>query len=469
MSDFDNFFAKKLGEEGNFPRRDKNWKALSKRLDAFDSGLQHNTNTLHRNIRYWQAAAACAVMVTGWLAWKTVAFHRENEALREEIALLQDTNRSLLQSTERPESSETLPDHTEISTASSLESVEGSHFKTKVGKITDKGFTQKSESRREERGDYQVMNAHALKETDTWQNDANPNSGELQLPLNEPFVSPDSIAQQNISEEINSAGKDIPSAVQTLPFRSITALPLKSQSKRKPELKHLPLGDKPVASSEMIKPAPNPSRFRAGIQLLAGSPLPKDEGVSWLTGHGASTEYRVWRNFWMTASADWLRCDVASQQYLPKYYPPHHQTPDPPHHGGGGPSNKDLVQVESTQRRQELGLGLRYAFPWHFWVRPSLSIQHTWVHTTPQLISFKYEQPPHNGGPHGNPDPDTEYIVQETDAQFFGNVWKFGAGLERETRHWVFGLRADYSNNFAASDRTFDALIFKAGIQYKIN
>jgi hypothetical protein len=72
MSDFDKFFKEKLDEESQFPRRNKNWKVLSKRLDAFSAGLQQQGTVARSYLRYWQAAAAFAVAAASLFAWNAV-------------------------------------------------------------------------------------------------------------------------------------------------------------------------------------------------------------------------------------------------------------------------------------------------------------------------------------------------------------------------------------------------------------
>ena len=104
-------------------------------------------------------------------------------------------------------------------------------------------------------------------------------------------------------------------------------------------------------------------------------------------------------------------------------------------------------------------------------MRPALRVAHTWVHVTPCLVSFRFEEPPHGGGG-GPPWPgnhDSEYIAKKFGGQTISNIWRIGAGLEHELPHWTFGLWADYSKDFAATASTFDALMLRAGGQYKFN
>ncbi|HOY07719.1 MAG TPA: hypothetical protein PLO67_20055, partial [Saprospiraceae bacterium] len=84
MSDFDDLFREKLDEEQSFPQRSKNWKMVSKRLDAFDAGgLGH-----HSYLKYWKIATIAAAVTVGVLAWKLVAVQQENTRLQQQVELV---------------------------------------------------------------------------------------------------------------------------------------------------------------------------------------------------------------------------------------------------------------------------------------------------------------------------------------------------------------------------------------------
>jgi hypothetical protein len=229
-------------------------------------------------------------------------------------------------------------------------------------------------------------------------------------------------------------------------------------SAQKPDLK---LPEAAVALPKSIEPARSPSRFQAGVQILAGLPQPQEKGISLLMGQGITAEYNLWKNLWATASADWLRFDISTEKYRPKFHPKHE--PSPPEYIGPPQFKEKLVKVESAQRQQQFGLGLRYAFPTRFWVRPSVRISHSWTRVSPEILTLKYQK--HGGG--GWPPP--RYKVQKSDAQIVDNTWRFGAGLERVTPNWVFGIWADYSKSLTANDPSFDMLLFRGGVLYRFN
>lgn len=410
MSDFDQFFAEKLSEEGYFPRKEKNWRALSKRLDAFDTGLRQQVGHVRRFLRYWQAAAACAIVTAGWLTWKLDAVQKDNAGLRRGVAVLQEKNNTAAQ--ELALLQQRRPNETAASSAT---------IRVDVANATAPAASQ------------------PVAPSNTLENAGDPDLVRMDTPTNPP----DHLLPGTYStvEKIASLLSDSLHRIQSLPPFQNTIVA--------------------AAQPKIIEPVRNPSRFRAGIQVSAGLPLPHEKGISILLGQGIAAEYNIWRDFWLTASADWMRYDVSTEKYVPKFHSPHHH---PPSHGGS-PQEK-LVKVQSTERQQQFGVGLRYALPMRSWARPAVRAAYTLTRTSPELVTFKFEhQGP--GGPPGPPAP--KYKVQRTESQILENVWRFGAGLEHETPSWVFGVWADYSKNFAASDETFDALMFRAGLQYRFN
>jgi len=440
MSDFDKFFKEKLDEEGQFPRRDKNWKALYKRLDAFGAGLQQQGTVARSYLRYWQAAAAFAVLTASLLAWKMLRTQSENADLRQEMAVLREKNNSV---EKELAASKTL-----------LKSME----------------KQKEESSQNQLSD----NKNPHTENQFWQNNTTIHEETTRFRLtasdtkstvygqNKPFAE-----QTRVADSIQAQTAETTDAKHFASLNEPPLLPTSSlenatvASEQKPDLK---LPEAAVALPKPIEPVRSPSRFQAGVQILAGLPQPQEKGVSLLMGQGITAEYNLWKNLWATASADWLRFDVSTEKYRPKFHPKH--KPSPPEYIGPPQFKEKLVKVESVQRQQQFGLGLRYAFPSRFWVRPSVRVSHSWTRVSPELLTLKYQK--HGGaGPGGGPPP--KYKVQKSDTQIVDNTWRFGAGLEKVTPNWVFGLWADYSKSLTTNDPSFDMLLFRAGVLYRFN
>jgi hypothetical protein len=449
MSDFDKFFAEKLDEEGQFPRREKNWRTLSKRLEAFDTGLQQQTGNIHRYLRYWQAVAACTIFATGFLTWKVSSVQNENAALRKEAAEWQEKYKAVLSQASTLETAPGLSDSMKNdSPAPAAQSVESfdTAIKTRGNKEEIGEIMRKTEKKHRVQSKKANIGRSVTKEVVRNNSDAlNPVAFEETPPSSGQINAADSLIFKNTMDNL--------SALQMLPADSLHAIVVTLLSKV-----DLDRPSPPDARAETIKPVTEPSRFRAGIQVMTGFPVPKEKGVSLLLGNGISVEYNLWRDFWLTGSADWLRYDVSTEKYVPKFHSHHHNPPPP-----NNPQQEVLVKVESTQRQQQYALGLRYALPVRSWVRPAVRVAYALTRVSPELITFKFE----DNGPGGPGGP--KYKVQKSESQILDNIWRFGAGLEHETPRWVFSLWADYSKNFAAADLTFDALMLKAGIQYTFN
>lgn len=454
MSNFDDFFAEKLDEEGRYPRREKNWKALSKRLEAFDVGAERYLVRAKSHLRYWQAAASCAIMVAALLGWKAISTQRKYAEAQREIATLQVQQQAA--ETEISKLKKTRPNKQEQTTNTQTSTFRNETF----------SFTQIDAD------DLKQPKTMILPKNQGKQKSLQPTTDEKEKAI-VVFIEKESNPEAPIGNDaidmVAEKGIDVTIApidefLATKPLRLA-----KSQLARPfpcfPEIDTMATM-KTVAKT--IKPTRDFSRFRAGVQVLGGLPTPSKNGISPLNGHGIALEYNVLGNFWLTATADWLKFDISTEKYHPQFHPPHRpvSTPSPSPNPGPQPPKEKLVKVESTQRQQHYGLGLRYAFPTHGWVRPSVRLTHTWNRVSPETITFKFQPKAPSNLPHppmGKP----RYKVQKSDAQFLGDAWRLGAGLEHETRSWAFGLWADYSKNFTSGAPSFDMLLLKASLQYR--
>lgn len=434
MSDFDKFFADKLGEEGQFPRKEKNWRMLSKRLDAVDLGSEINRNGIRRHLRYWQAAAACLLLTAGALAWTLKQSSNDKARLLETIAEL-----DAVRKTQEHEIAQLkTPPPYEAQPAPSLPSDEQPGIRP-PGNMAD------TRKQRLQIPDNQVVPPLFEPDSATQQTDV-----VAQAPAPQ-HTGSDPVAQEN-----PLAMEDSVSAMHSppLPLLSTPALTIKAPDT-------MTLG-----APAIIEPARNPSRFRAGISATAGIPLPKERGASLLVGQGIVAEFNLWRNFWLSGTADWVHFDVSTSKYVPRYHH-HHGHHQPP---GGGSPNEELVKVKSTQRQQQYALGLRYNVPIRTWLRPAFRLAYSMTHVSPENITYRYEKKGWPSGPgHPGPQPKPKYFVETIESHWIDNTWRFGVGLEHETRNWAFGAWADYSKNFVSSDEAFDALFFRAGLLYKFN
>ena len=85
MSDFYQQIGKKLQEEGRFPNREKNWRTLAKRLDAYKQG-RSVIPTPHTSM--WKIAATLLLLLSAWLGWSLHQTRVENAMLADQLVAL---------------------------------------------------------------------------------------------------------------------------------------------------------------------------------------------------------------------------------------------------------------------------------------------------------------------------------------------------------------------------------------------
>lgn len=465
MSDLDDFFARKLEEEASFSNRTKNWKQMSQRLDAFDSGAVQGSPT---RLRVWQAAAIITLVASGLLLWKLFATQQENKALQDAVTNL-ETERSALkqQWLQRP-----------IQEAPAVQSEKQSFLATdnvqpiykSQNRLQPNEFVQKASQPHSKYADDKEVNSFIkIREKEINQGHFESSSVGTTLP-NSVFPTNPSVQNSDVPKEVDPIVTKVPSVIDLAQTQdSIRAISTPKDS----VLNILEQAQDSIAASapiaQQIKPATTQNkRFKIGTQATLGFVQPKQKGISAIRGQGIVFEAKVLPSVWITGSIDWLHHEVCTKGFVAKFHPKHDSFPPPPDNGGGGWQPKPkLVLVESTPRQQSLGLGIRYTMPVEFWVRPSLALSHHWVHTSPTLVIYKFEEED-PGGPGPNPHShETRYTAESFDSQWINNQWRLGVGIEKELKNWTFGLSADYSKDFSASTPGFDAMYLRAGAQYR--
>lgn len=409
MIDFDDYFAKRLDEEHSFPNRERNWRIVQKRLNLSDNKI---TPYRHDSLRNWRIAATVLFLVTGWLAWALVSERQEISELHRQMA-------------EMIESKYSEKDIREISTA------ERSHPDVHpLGESAELPPGEKAVSKQAAPKNGGSLPAIAAPAGD------GPVPGMVSSTPGLPF----SVGQNPEAPDKATYLEPIPSIL-----RQVVA------SRRE-----MPGIRVAIAATQITRPVPEAGCFRLGITGTAGVPLPHEKGVSLITGNGFRAEYPLTKKLWLTASADWMRFEVSTDRFVARFH--HHD--HPPDSMQVGPQNK-LVKVESTQRQQQFGIGLRYAPELRSWLKPSIRATYTLVRTSPETISFQFEKPMKNEPP--------EFLIQKNDAKRLNSALRLGAGVEHEAAHWVFGFWAEYSRNLAGVDSGFDALMLQGGILYRFN
>ncbi len=478
MSDLDDFFAKRLDEEASFPNRGKNWKQMSQRLDAFDSGaVQGNP----QGLRGWQLATLVAVAAAGFLLWKTMTLQHDNKVLRQELAAIQAEQivlKDQLAAVEKRaavvSAQEAINEHDQNIQSTATQA--GTDSKAANPTInTEKSLNKKTPDKPASLAGVQAEKLPEYPSKDFTEKQSYPTVIEEKSKLPEAA----DLTENKTSAPDTAAAQSSKIAQITPALDSLKNAPPKADSLLVVEEK--PQDSITTVSSvvQEIKPVHTAKkRFRIGTQATIGFVQPKQKGVSALRGQGITVETKIFRSLWLTASVDWLHHEICTEEFVPKFYPHHDSLPKPHDNGSGGGGGgggggwqhpAKLVLVESAPRQQHFGLGLRYELPVHFWVRPSLRVAHDWVHVSPTLITYKFEEDD-PGGPSPGPDPhdhDAEYTAEKFDAQWLNDQWRFGLGLEKDIPNWTFGLWADYSKDFSAATPSFDALYLRAGAQYR--
>lgn len=453
MSDFDKFFAERLNQEAEFPRREKNWKALGKRLDAFYAGAGGAITT---HLKYWQAAAAGLAVVSVALVWKLRSVQQENSALQKEVAALQAARETTPPVAAIPpglQGQESVPF---LAPQKQTGSPQPARQPDQDAAYSDSPVHHRpaSEAKEANRPGRIFTIPSAKRSNLTAYTDKNTLAATPETPgPNTP--APDSTAGASALPPVTAlpGTEAIAGALDLLPFAG-SGLP------KRLSVGQVDLPSAPVApvTRPVIPPNPVRDRFRVGVQAVAATPLPADKGLSWLKGGGLNAEFSPLRSLWLTASADWLGASVQVKDSLRRHYlpPAPNKYPKPDH---------DLVQVDGNPRYQHVSLGLRYALPLRFWVQPSVRVAHTWVHRPPSVFSFKYVD--YDPGP-GPPKPvKTEYLAARTEDRWMSHIWQFGTVLEYTTARWVFRLSADYMQGGGATGPAFDALLVQTGVQYR--
>lgn len=495
MSDFDDLFREKLDEEQSFPQRSKNWKMVSKRLDAFDAGgLGH-----HSYLKYWKIATIAAAVTIGVLAWKLVAVQQENARLQQQVEQIKyevDSAKSEVGSAKPEDSAK--PENSAKYEVGSAKSEVGKGKRTEPTRSVAINREKSASKPAAYKPSEQKVAGNNKQTVPPRQEDspAKPGVKEIPSPAVTPQIEKVATAQPAVVQPETTARQDS-GAVQKDSVAAVAGISTDqaqtsaTQTPEKQDVKEniqsppaavdsaavinpVVAPDKPVAAlvqpdtaalaqkpAEMIKKQRSYSNVRAGAQILGAFAMPAEKGVSMLQGQGVTAAWRFWKGFSLTAGADWMRFDVNTTTFIQRFHPHHN---GPPQHGGGPGQEDMLVNVESTQRQRQLSLGLQYDLPVHFWVRPTVQIAHSWVRIDPYLISYKFEE--EHGGPMHPPE--IRYQVEKTDLQRLNQIWRVGLGLQRETPRWIFSAGADYLKDFAASDAMFNSVVVKAGLQYKI-
>ncbi len=206
-------------------------------------------------------------------------------------------------------------------------------------------------------------------------------------------------------------------------------------------------------------------RYRLGISAVAGKMMPDVEGISLIKGQGVSAEYKLWRNYWLGVTADWMTHSLDAPTYPGTLKKPEGDTiPGPVWGWGWSWHHYKLIGVESTQQTRHYSVGIRYEIPTRWLLKPSVRLSYSWIKAAPATVTYTYFK--RNHYPYS--DPIEYYAVVKTNPGLMGEQWRLGFGLERDMPRWSFGLMAEYSRKSQVSSTGIGALFLRGGISYKL-
>jgi hypothetical protein len=193
--------------------------------------------------------------------------------------------------------------------------------------------------------------------------------------------------------------------------------------------------------------------------------VPDVEGISLIKGQGVSAEYKLWRNYWLGVTADWVTHSLDAPTYPGTLKQPEGDTiPGPVWGWGWSWHHYKLIGVESTQQTRHYSVGIRYEIPTRWLLKPSVRLSYSWIRAAPATVTYTYFK--RNHYPYS--DPIEYYAVVKTNPGLLGEQWRLGFGLERDMPRWSFGLMAEYSRKSQVSSTGIGALFLRGGISYKL-
>jgi hypothetical protein len=491
MSKFDRIFADKLNEEQQFPGQDQNWNKMTGMLGAHELMLYG----ISKGLRMWKAIAAASITTVVGLGILTYQLKDQNKALQAALLQQQTTFQAIQtqmaqmqaaiiankqESFANQSSPQNLPlrhrDLNQISTQTNkpIEQIAQFDQTNTPTNITTLPATPGVSTNNKDESAASIAGAGTRAEAvGVLVNHKNESSaavtgagttaetgaqGNAALFYKEnPVAAQEALAQlQKIVDSFNVVKKAELIAEQHKRVPVCAFLPSGLQAP-KVQMPELPALADASARTPMVRTLHRHDRVRVGIQTLVSSTLPKEKGVSYAFGNGVTAEVSPIRDLWVTASADWTHFDISADTVIKRFHFPN--PPGPPSHQ----MDQELVHIDASPRQQQFTLGLRYRLPVRTWLRPTVRVAHMWTRVAPGVITYRFED--HHVDPGPNPHQhDPEYLAERTDAQFYGNTWKAGIGLEHETKRWVFGVYADY-----AQKNSYQTLSAQAGVQYRFN
>ncbi len=406
MNEFDRYFNEKLNEEVQFPNRERNWMDMSRRLDALETGA----GFMKSRLGPWKAVSALAIVFAGMFAWQNYSLRSECSNMKKQIAGLQSSVAGIGR------------------LADSVEELKATQEKTLL-----------------------AVSQHANEEY------SNPPAVHYYQPVAMPAEVTSMLAVSNSgADTVQRRSGNVPVMENFDHLAKIRSGELQSGIRVKAAL---------TPSIPERTPGRTNYRYRLGISAVAGKMMPDVEGISLIKGQGVSAEYKLWRNYWLGVTADWMTHSLDAPTYPGTLKKPEGDTiPGPVWGWGWSWHHYKLIGVESTQQTRHYSVGIRYEIPTRWLLKPSVRLSYSWIKAAPATVTYTYFK--RNHYPYS--DPIEYYAVVKTNPGLMGEQWRLGFGLERDMPRWSFGLMAEYSRKSQVSSTGIGALFLRGGISYKL-
>lgn len=403
MKEFDRYFSEKLNEEVQFPNREKNWMEMSGRLDALETGA----GLMKSKLGPWKAFSAIAVAFATMFAWQNYHMQSECSRMKGQIANLQTAVADIGRMADAMGELRSIQEKTLLAVVKHAEEPSG----------------------------YKYPGAR--------------------------YYLPVPVRPEQTPEPALSGTDDNKSPVAEVPVMNNFDQLAKV---RQNEIHHDGRGGAAVLPA---LPAPGRTvyRYKLGINAVAGKVISGGEGISPVRGQGVTAEYRLWRNYWLGAGAEWLSYDLNASNYPETLIQPEGDTiPGPVWGWGWSWHHYKLIGVESAQKIRNYSLGIRYEIPTRWLLKPSVRLSYSWIRAVPSTVTYTYFKQNH----YPYADPTEYYAVARTNRGLLGEQWRLGFGFERDMPRWSFGLMAEYSRKSQVARTGMGGVFLRGGISYKL-
>jgi hypothetical protein len=442
MSKFDDLFREKLDEEGKFPNANKNWKAMTTRLDAFQFGA----SAWQQTAVWWKAAAISTALISAALGWKMHDILKENAALEAQIAQMSQIlvpsslDKKGLKST-TPTTPGTISD-----TASGLQKQEDATAQyPKIQTIVAPSFARPEVT-------HKVAPAAPQHKTQKTESVKEYPQAILTRTQTDALLAYQSLVdslQQNIT--ILTAALAEKSAPESAPIAgtSTPVAQLEPDAAIKAQIDRF-LQEANIAQTEAVTPAigsptpvtepfkPKKERLLVGAYANKIQFSPAQKNILEGKTYGLNADYHIWNNIWLCTHLEHSLVNINSGNVPSGFQLP--DLPKPIQNPGPGPKpNHKLINVASNLDFTQFGLGIRYRLPLPLPVRPVFSIAHQWVRSSENLVSFEFDDP--------GPKHEEEFFIDRTEKITQRNNWRYGLTLEYPIKSVTIRASADYQQN----------------------